>query len=36
MTALPACPRCQSACSDKDGAQLICLECGHEWPAQAR
>jgi protein PhnA len=35
MTALPACPRCQSAYTYEDGAQLVCPECGHEWSAQA-
>ena len=33
---LPACPKCQSAYTYEDGAQLICPECSHEWsPAQA-
>ena len=34
MSTLPACPKCQSAYTYEDGAQLICPECGHEWPAQ--
>jgi protein PhnA len=33
MTALPACPRCQSAYTYEDGTQLVCPECGHEWSA---
>jgi protein PhnA len=33
MTTLPACPKCQSAYTYEDGAQLICPECGHEWSA---
>jgi protein PhnA len=35
MSTLPACPKCQSAYTYEDGAQLICPECGHEWSAQA-
>ncbi|MDR7271536.1 protein PhnA [Pelomonas saccharophila] len=36
MSALPACPKCQSAYSYEDGTQFVCPECGHEWaPAQA-
>ncbi len=34
MSTLPACPKCQSAYTYEDGAQLICPECGHEWSAQ--
>jgi len=34
MSLLPACPKCQSAYTYEDGVQLICPECGHEWPAQ--
>jgi len=34
MSALPACPKCQSAYTYEDGAQLVCPECGHEWSAQ--
>jgi protein PhnA len=33
MTALPVCPKCQSAYTYEDGGQLICPECGHEWSA---
>jgi len=32
---LPPCPTCQSAYTYEDGANLVCPECGHEWPAQA-
>jgi len=35
MSALPACPKCQSAYTYEDGVQLICPECGHEWSTQA-
>ena len=33
MSALPACPKCQSAYTYEDGAMLVCPECGHEWAA---
>ena len=35
MSTLPACPKCQSAYTYEDGAQLVCPECGHEWSAQS-
>jgi len=35
MSLLPACPKCQSAFTYEDGAQLVCPECGHEWSTQA-
>ena len=35
MSLLPACPKCQSAYTYEDGAQLVCPECGHEWSTQA-
>ena len=35
MSNLPACPKCQSAYTYEDGAQLICPECGHEWSTQS-
>ncbi|SEK54205.1 phosphonoacetate hydrolase [Roseateles sp. YR242] len=35
MSTLPACPKCQSAYTYEDGAQLVCPECGHEWSAVA-
>lgn len=33
MSALPACPKCQSAYTYEDGALLMCPECGYEWSA---
>jgi protein PhnA len=30
MSALPACPKCNSEFTYVDGAQLVCPECGHE------
>lgn len=33
MSALPACPKCQSAYVYEDGGLLICPECAHEWSA---
>jgi len=35
MSALPACPQCQSAYTYEDGSLFICPECGHEWSAAA-
>ena len=35
MTTLPPCPKCNSAFTYEDGAQLACPECGHEWSASA-
>ena len=32
---LPPCPTCQSTYTYEDGANLVCPECGHEWPAKA-
>lgn len=31
MTDLPNCPACSSRLTYRDGALLICPECGHEW-----
>ena len=31
MTALPPCPKCQSALTYEDRGQFVCPECGHEW-----
>lgn len=31
MSALPACPECQSTFTYEDGALFMCPECGHEW-----
>lgn len=35
MSALPACPQCQSDYTYEDGTQLVCPACGHEWSVQA-
>ena len=35
MSALPACPKCQSAYTYEDGSMLVCPECGHEWSPSA-
>ncbi|WP_405120120.1 zinc ribbon domain-containing protein YjdM [Pseudomonas leptonychotis] len=35
MSTLPPCPNCNSEYTYEDGAQLICPECAHEWPATA-
>jgi protein PhnA len=35
MTTLPPCPKCNSAFTYEDGAQLVCPECGHESSASA-
>ncbi len=35
MSALPACPKCQSEYTYEDGAAYVCPECAHEWPMQA-
>lgn len=35
MSALPACPRCNSEFTYEDGGLYICPECAHEWPLQA-
>lgn len=32
MTALPACPKCQSGYTYLDQGNCACPECGHEWP----
>ncbi|MCS3504754.1 zinc ribbon domain-containing protein YjdM [Achromobacter sp. AGC78] len=34
MSALPACPTCQSEYTYEDGGLYICPECAHEWSAQ--
>lgn len=28
---LPACPQCRSEFTYRDGVQLVCPECAHEW-----
>lgn len=35
MSALPACPKCNSAYVYEDGPLYICPECAHEWPIEA-
>lgn len=35
MSNLPACPKCQSPYTYKDGDLLICPECAHEWSQTA-
>ncbi|MDO8300713.1 zinc ribbon domain-containing protein YjdM [Lacisediminimonas sp.] len=35
MTALPNCPKCNSAYAYEDKGMLICPECAHEWFAVA-
>ncbi len=35
MSALPACPECNSSYVYEDGSLYICPECGHEWSAAA-
>ncbi len=35
MSTLPPCPRCSSALTYQDGVNLVCPECGHEWPPAA-
>ena len=31
MTALPACPECNSDLTYQDGQMYVCPECAHEW-----
>jgi protein PhnA len=33
MNAMPACPHCGGGITYPDGDNLVCAECGHEWPA---
>lgn len=33
MSALPACPKCQSEYTYEDGGAYVCPECAHEWSA---
>lgn len=35
MSALPACPKCNSEFTYEDGSLYICPECAHEWPMHA-
>jgi protein PhnA len=32
MSALPACPKCNSEFTYEDGDNFVCPECAHEWP----
>lgn len=34
MSALPACPKCQSEFTYEDGGGYVCPECAHEWSAE--
>lgn len=34
MTALPACPSCQSSYTYEDGLMFVCPECAYEWPKE--
>lgn len=36
MSALPACPKCNSSYVYEDGGLYICPECSHEWPLVAQ
>lgn len=31
MSAMPACPQCQSELTYEDGDMYVCPECAHEW-----
>ena len=35
MSNLPACPQCTLENTYPDGANFVCPDCAHEWPAQA-
>lgn len=35
MSALPACPKCNSEYTYEDGAMYVCPECANEWPQHA-
>jgi len=35
VSALPACPQCNSEYTYEDGQMLVCPECAHEWSANA-
>jgi protein PhnA len=35
MSALPACPKCNSTYTYEDGELYICPECAHEWSQKA-
>jgi protein PhnA len=33
VSTLAPCPQCNSEYTYEDGSNLVCPECGHEWPA---
>ncbi|MES1986573.1 MAG: alkylphosphonate utilization protein, partial [Pseudomonadota bacterium] len=35
MSALPACPKCNSEYTYEDGDNYVCPECAHEWSKNA-
>lgn len=35
MSTLPACPVCSMENTYPDGENLVCADCGHEWPMNA-
>jgi len=35
VSALPACPKCNSEYTYEDGQMLVCPECAHEWSTNA-
>ncbi len=35
MSDIPACPLCAMENTYPDGANFVCADCGHEWPAMA-
>lgn len=35
MSALPSCPKCNSAYTYEDGSLFVCPECAHEWSTVA-
>jgi protein PhnA len=36
MTTLPPCPQCAMTNTYEDAAQLVCADCGYEWPASVQ
>jgi protein PhnA len=35
MSILPACPQCTMENTYEDGENIVCADCGHEWPLVA-